>query len=142
MQSRCSHYLTFRTPENPDQTENHSEGDSEEYDSTVAVQSSTQVPGIDSRREHGNREDSQSVLGHRQRNRDDNDDSLPPRGSQEKLSQYHGRDQQHRTGADTAALLRDLDCEARNREQDAILCDRNADCREECVRRQSRPSLQ
>jgi hypothetical protein len=37
---------------------------------------------------------------------------------------------------------RDLDCEARNREQDAILCDRNADCREECVRRQSRPSLQ
>src|ERR1039458_7868046 len=127
MQSRCSHYLTFCTPENPDRTENDSEGDSEEYDPAVVVQSSSQVPGIDSSPEHGNREDSQSVLGHGQRNRDGDDESLSPRRAQQKLSQYHCRDQQHRTGTDTAALLSDLERQARNREHDAILCDRNTD---------------
>src|ERR1039458_7662148 len=37
MQSRCSHYLTFCTPENPDQTEHGSESDSEDFHERAAI---------------------------------------------------------------------------------------------------------
>ena len=71
-----------------------------------------------------------------------NDKSLPPWRTQDQLRKHHRGHQEHRAGSDAAALLGDFNPQTRDREHEAILCDRNTDCCEEHTRGPGRPLLQ
>src|SRR5208282_839180 len=83
----------------------------EEYPSVV-MEFSVEEPRVDSSSKFCDGEDAKSVLGHRQRNRRQGEQSFPPSRAQEQMSQNHGGDDQHQTGANTAALARNFDVQS------------------------------
>src|SRR5271156_4234257 len=58
------------------------------------------------------------------------------------MSQDHRSDDQHKTGPNTAALVRDFNIEVGNGQHDPVLRDRDSDCLEKNARRESRLVLQ
>lgn len=116
--------------QNREEHNDRAQSDKQEDDSAVVMKPSIQESRIHVSSKLSNHEDAETILCDRKWNCDQDENKIPPPGSQEQMSQNHGRDHQQKTGADAAAFLRNFNIQFRKGEPNPIPLDGFADCPE------------
>jgi hypothetical protein len=116
--------------QNREERKDRAQSDNQEDDSAVVMKPSIQESRIHVSSEFSNHEDAETILCHRKWNGDQDENKIPPPGSQEQMRQNHGRDHQQTTGADAATFLCHFNIESREREKNPISLNGFADCPE------------
>src|ERR1700722_1232714 len=128
--------------QDPQYKEHAAEANGKKDDSPLMMEFSRQIRRIHTRPQYPYRKNAQAVFGYGNRNGKNDREPFSPRRAQQELRQNHRRHQQQRARTDAAALLGNLQGEAWNVEQNAVLSHRHAGEGEHGMRCKGRRVLQ